>query len=73
MVVCFWFEIWVEVVEWCFEVGICENDQDFGVDMLLQGIGVNFESVLLVLKYVDYIEFIFFGKEGDKFEYVKVV
>jgi cleavage stimulation factor subunit 3 len=69
----FWPEIWVEAAEWCFEAGIRENDQDSGVDMLLQGIGANPESVLLALKHADHIESTFPGKEGDKSEYAKAV
>lgn len=69
----FWPEFWVDVAEWCFEAGIRENDQDTGVEMLLQGIAANPESVLLALKHADHIEATFPGKEGDKAEYAKAV
>ncbi|KAH8174728.1 suppressor of forked protein (Suf) domain-containing protein [Sarocladium implicatum] len=69
----FWPEFWVEVAEWCFETGIRENDQETGVEMLLQGISANPESVLLALKHADHIEATFPGKEGDKAEYAKAV
>lgn len=66
-------EIWVDAAEWCFENGVRENDRDVGIDILLQGIAANPESVLLALKHADHVEATYPAKEGDKSEYAKAV
>lgn len=69
----FWPEIWVDAAEWCFQNNVRDNDQDTGMDFLLQGVRANPESVLLALKHADHIETNFPAKEGDKSEYAKAV
>lgn len=61
----FWPELWVEAAEWCFENDIKENNQDKGLDFLVDGIEANPENVLLALKHADRIESTFPVEEGD--------
>lgn len=69
----FWPEIWVDAAEWCFQNDVYENDKEMGIEMLLQGIKANPESVLLALKHADHVEAHFPAKEGDKSEYANAV
>ncbi|KAL1899213.1 mRNA 3'-end-processing protein rna14 [Sporothrix stenoceras] len=61
----FWPELWVEAAEWCFENDIKENNQEKGLDFLVDGIEANPENVLLALKHADRIESTYPVEEGD--------
>lgn len=63
----FWPDMWVDAAEWCWEneVGSAEG-RDQGLDLLLQGIEANPESVLLALKHADRVEATYPVGEGDE-------
>ncbi|CAK7201916.1 mRNA 3'-end-processing protein rna14 [Sporothrix eucalyptigena] len=61
----FWPELWVEAAEWCFENDIKENNQEKGLDFLLEGIEANPESILLAFKHADRIEATYPVEEGE--------
>ncbi|KAI0968438.1 hypothetical protein F4678DRAFT_443021 [Xylaria arbuscula] len=52
----FWPELWVEATEWCFQNSIVKDGKSVGLQFLVDGAAANPESVLLALKYADYIE-----------------
>lgn len=63
----FWPDMWVDASEWCWEneIGSAEG-RDQGLDLLLQGIEANPESVLLALKHGDRVEATYPVGEGDE-------
>lgn len=61
----FWPEMWVDAAEWCFEKNITEGGTEVGLDLLLQGIAANPESVLLALKHADRVEITHPVEEND--------
>ncbi|KAK2609740.1 hypothetical protein N8I77_003227 [Diaporthe amygdali] len=63
----FWPEMWVDAAEWCFENEMVGPDgRDNGLELLLQGIEANPESVLLALKHADRVEATHPVAEGDE-------
>lgn len=58
-------EMWVDAAEWCFENQVTQNNQDTGLEFLIQGVAANPESVLLALKHADRIESTHAGGESD--------
>ncbi|KAI8960335.1 hypothetical protein F5Y11DRAFT_269844 [Daldinia sp. FL1419] len=53
----FWPELWVDAADWCFDNGIVgENEQDTGLQFLIDGLEANPESSLIALKHADRIE-----------------
>ncbi|KAK0721469.1 hypothetical protein B0T21DRAFT_386327 [Apiosordaria backusii] len=71
----FWPEMWLDAAEWCLENNInddktktseSKNDVSIGLDFLIRGIEANPESVLLALRYGDYIESTYQIEDNDK-------
>ncbi|KAK4653661.1 mRNA 3'-end-processing protein rna14 [Podospora pseudocomata] len=71
----FWPEMWLDAAEWCFENNIIDdkpktsdqkNDVSTGLEFLIRGIEANPESVLLALRYGDYIESTHQTEDNDK-------
>lgn len=63
----FWPEMWVDAAEWCWENDFGTGEgRDQGLDLLLQGIEANPESVLLALKHGDRVEATYPVGEGDE-------
>ncbi|KAI1645255.1 uncharacterized protein F4817DRAFT_360146 [Daldinia loculata] len=53
----FWPELWVDAADWCFDNGIIgKNEQDTGLQFLIDGLEANPESSLIALKHADRIE-----------------
>lgn len=63
----FWPDMWMDAAEWCWEneIGSAEG-RDQGLDLLLQGVEANPESVLLALKHGDRVEATYPVGEGDE-------
>ena len=61
----FWPEMWVDAARWCFENGVSKDGKDLGLELLVEGISANPESVLLALTHGDRIESTFPMEEGD--------
>ncbi|KAK4203518.1 putative mRNA 3'-end-processing protein rna-14 [Triangularia verruculosa] len=71
----FWPEMWLDAAEWCLENNIIDdktktseskNDVSIGLEFLIRGIEANPESVLLALRYGDYIESTYQIEDNDK-------
>ncbi|KAK0673654.1 putative mRNA 3'-end-processing protein rna-14 [Cercophora samala] len=71
----FWPEMWLDAAEWCFENNIIDDktkasesksDVSTGLEFLIRGIEANPESVLLALRYGDYIESTYQTEDNDK-------
>ncbi|OAA54541.1 eukaryotic translation initiation factor [Niveomyces insectorum RCEF 264] len=62
----FWPELWVEAAAWCFDNDVREAGKEKGLDLLLDGIAANPESILLAFTHADRIEATHPVGEGDE-------